>query len=249
MKIQVNPQRLGRYIKPLARQSISPMLNDAFIKLCTFALVLCSTHVVQAKKTLTKSKSSVQKQAAEQATQKTVLEDPSERTGKTIDDDAPAYISPMNVKFKLIKLERGLSRDSRVFDAPRMFVMTTTEVPNLEMMNCKYLEGKKKCFNWVGQKLSVVRESQTKESQRIGVLKVVSVYQSTIKAEVLKDDLSNGVAKKNQYKVFLEPLVVKIGDHAKLVRPRVEKKPSYRPRAVKPKKRGKYERKEYKWQL
>jgi hypothetical protein len=225
------------------------MLNQAFTQLWIIALVLCSTHLVQAKKTLTKSQSSVQKKASEQATKKTILEDPSERTGKAIDDDAPAYISPMNVKFKLIRLERGLSRDSRVFDAPRMFVMTTTEVPDLEQMNCKSVEGTKKCFDWVGQKLSVVRESLTKESQEIGVLKVVSVYQSTIKAEVIKDDLSNGVAKKNQYKVFLEPLVVKIGDHAKLVRPRVEKKPAYRPRAPKPKKRGKYERKEYKWQL
>ena len=128
-----------------------------------------------------------------------------------------------------------------------MFVLSTNEIPDLERINCGYTSG---CFNWVGQRLIVERKSSVdRNPKQVGMLKIVSVYQSTIKAKVVKDDLSSAIAKKNQYARFSEPRVVKLSDRARLKRPRkVAPKPKKR-RVIKPKKRGKYERKEMKWQL
>ena len=229
------------------QQSSKSMLRPLLINLFILALTVCGSQAYAKGSKTEEANDKVQTKSATGAEAPSNLEDPSDRTGKTLDDEAPAFTNPMNVRFKVIKLERGLSRDSRVFDAPRMFVLSTNEIPDLERMNCGYTNG---CFNWVGQRLIVERKSSVdRNPKQVGMLKIVSVYQSTIKAKVVKDDLSSAIAKKNQYARFSEPRVVKLSDRARLKRPRkVAPKPKKR-RIIKPKKRGKYERKEMKWQL
>ena len=247
MKTPVHTLERPHDLRLLTHQGSKIMSRFTLLHFCLFALVLCSTQAHAKKSKATQDQAKAQVSSASNPETNKALVDPSENTGKTIDDQGPVFNNPMNVRFKVIKLERGLSRDSRLFDAPRMFVLSTSEIPDLERMNCAYNNG---CFKWVGQRLIVERKSSVdRNPKQVGVLKVVSVYQSTIKAKVIKDDLSNAIAKKNQYARFSEPKVVKLGDRARLKRPRKAAPPPKKRRVYKPKKRGKYERKEMKWQL
>lgn len=184
-----------------------------------------------------------------------VFQDPSDQTAKAADDDLEVVFNPMEMRFRIIKIDRGLSRDSRVFNAPR--VVTLSAVGPVTQLN----EG-----NWIvkdkngrrkGVRLAVYHKVaiQTASGEpifnqvKVGELEIKSVYQTTLQAQVVNDDLSQGLTSRKNGAMIDDARVVMVGDTARLERPIVAPSKPKKRKIIKPKQRPQYERKEMKWRL
>lgn len=164
-----------------------------------------------------------------------------EATSEEFVDETPIVTDPMEMRFRIIKIDRGISRDARLLSSPRIVTLSTVDP-------ISYLDESA----WRGKKLGVfhrvpisVGDGEVAYTQiKVGVIKIKSVYQSTLQAEVVQDDLTRGLSERQG-----EARVVMLGDIARLEAPIVAPtKPKVR-RFAKPKKASPFERKDMRWRL
>ena len=155
-------------------------------------------------------------------------------------------LDPIEMRFRVSKIDRGLSRDSRMFNAPRIVTLSTLgAIGSLDESV------------WRGKRLAVFHKVPVDIGNglvaynriKVGEVRVKSVFQSTLQAQVVKDDLTKGLASRKGRLGLDEARVVMLGDTAQLERPIVAPPKPKKRRVYKPKKRSKYERKEMKWRL
>lgn len=216
-------------------------MHQVFIGILVFALV--SVGVAWAESTATSSP---------EPTKSAETTDPSDIKGDTTDSDAetidegtsePSLITdPMQMRFRISKLDRGISSESRLFVAPR--VITLTAIGPIAQLNES---------TWRGKRLAVFHKSPIFSSagnllgaseEKVGEIKIQSVYQSTLQAIVILDDVTRGLkARKGAARVVM------LGDIARLEKPiKAAPKPKVK-RYVRPKKRSPYEREDMRWRL
>ena len=162
-------------------------------------------------------------------------------------EEPPLISDPMKMVFRISRLERGVSPDSRLFIAPR--VITLTAVGPIAHLDESV---------WRGKRLAVFHKSPVQIAgaqadgqanvalveEKVGEIKIQSVYQATMQAVVSLDDVTRGLAARRG-----EARVVMLGDVARLERPiKPRAKPKVR-RARKPKQRSPYEREDMRWRL
>jgi hypothetical protein len=156
--------------------------------------------------------------------------------------EPPMISNPMKMRFRISKLDRGISSESRVFVAPRVITLTSIgPVAHLAEST------------WRGKRLAVFHKSPVysksgsllgMSEEKVGEIKIQSVYQSTLQALVVLDDVTRGLQSRKG-----EARVVMLGDIARLERPiKAPPKPKVK-RYVKPKKRSPYEREDMRWRL
>ena len=156
--------------------------------------------------------------------------------------EAPMISNPMQMRFRISKLDRGISSESRVFVAPRVITLTSIG-PIAHLAES----------TWRGKRLAVFHKSPVysksgsllgMSEEKVGEIKIQSVYQSTLQALVVLDDVTRGLQSRKG-----EARVVMLGDIARLERPiKAPAKPKVK-RYVKPKKRSPYEREDMRWRL
>ena len=154
----------------------------------------------------------------------------------------PALITdPMKMRFRISKVDRGISSESRLFVAPR--VITLTAIGPVAHLTESVWRGKRLA---VFHKFPVYSKDTVigMTEEKVGTIKIQSVYQSTLQAVVALDDITRGLkARKGAIRVVM------LGDIARLERPiKAPPKPKVK-RYVKPKKRSPYERDDMRWRL
>jgi hypothetical protein len=164
----------------------------------------------------------------------------------TVEQEVAVTLDPMEMRFKVLKIERGLSRDSRRFDAPRIVTMMVLD--NVGELNESKWRGKRLA---VFHKVPIDLGNGTKafNQVKVGEVRIKSVFQSTLQAQVVEDDLTKSMVERKGRLGVNEPRVVMIGDTARLEKPIVAPVKTKKRRVIKAKKRSKYERKEMKWKL
>jgi hypothetical protein len=177
---------------------------------------------------------------------KNVEEAPAVDASEAPSDGIDVILDPMKMRFKISKIERGLSRDSRRFDAPRIVTLSTLgAIGHLDESV------------WPGKKLAVFHKVPIQIGNgmvaynrvKVGEVKVKSVYQSTLQAQVIKDDLTKGLSSRKGRLGVGEARVVMLGDTAQLQKAIVAPRKVKKRKVYKPKTRKRYERKEMKWRL
>lgn len=161
-------------------------------------------------------------------------------------EDETITLDPMEMLFKVSKIERGLGRDSRVFSAPRIVTLTTLGAV-----------GELSEKVWSGKTLGVFHKVPIDVGNglvsynrvKVGEIKVKAVSQSILLAEVTSDDLTRSFDRRQPRLKTGEARVVMLGDTARLERPIVEPPKVKRRRVIKPVKKTEYERKDMKWRL
>ena len=168
------------------------------------------------------------------------LQPPSLPTTGTIEDEV--------VQFKITAIHMELERSGRILNAPRLVTLQVS-APQIPLQESQ----------WIGRKLGVYRQifipGQEEGTQvaivdtttPIGYLKVLSVYEMTIQAQVISDDLNqlNRRASRSSY----GPKVIRIGDLAQEVEPPPPPPKKKVIRRRKPKKLNKLQRKVTKYRL
>ena len=128
----------------------------------------------------------------------------------TVDDEV--------VQFKITSIHMELERSGRVLNAPRIATLQVS-APQIPLQESQ----------WIGRKLGVYRQifipgqeegtqvAIVDTSSPIGYLKVLSVYEMTVQAQVVSDDL-NQLSRRASRSSF-GPKVIRIGDLAQEVEP------------------------------
>ena len=183
-----------------------------------------------------------QAEGTDEASTKSVEED-SEMELDTAASEPPLITNPMRMSFRITKMDRGISPDSRKFVAPR--VITLTAIGPIAHLNESVWRGKRLAvFHTSSVQLTSDGVSVGTIEEKVGEIKIQSVYQSTLQAIVVLDDITRGLQARRG-----EARVVMIGDVARLERPiKAPPKPKVR-RYAKPKKRSPYEREDMRWRL
>ena len=159
----------------------------------------------------TSSPAPVEEEASDAVPSSADTEDP---TVTMEPEESPLITDPMAIRFEISKIERGIGRDGRRFASPRMVTLTTNDP-------VAYLDES----DWRGKRLGVFHRVPIRTQSgdiaysevKVGEIKIRSVYQSTLQAEVFRDDLTRGLAKRKG-----EARVVMLGDTARLERPIVK---------------------------
>lgn len=168
------------------------------------------------------------------------LNPPSLPAEGTVDDEV--------VQFKITSIHMELERSGRVLNAPRIATLQVS-APQIPLQESQ----------WIGRKLGVYRQifipgqeegtqvAIVDTSSPIGYLKVLSVYEMTIQAQVISDDLNqlNRRASRSSF----GPKVIRIGDLAQEVEPPPPPPKKKVIRRRKPKKLNKLQRKVTKYRL
>ena len=168
------------------------------------------------------------------------LAPPSLPEAGTVDDEV--------VQFKITSIHMELERSGRVLNAPRIATLQVS-APQVPLQESQ----------WIGRKLGVYRQifipgqeegtqvAIVDTSSPIGYLKVLSVYEMTIQAQVVSDDLNqlNRRASRSSF----GPKVIRIGDLAQEVEPPPPPPKKKVIRRRKPKKLNKLQRKVTKYRL
>ena len=175
--------------------------------------------------------------------------------GELDDDELPeppppmeeeVILDPMEMRFRINKIERGLSRNARVFEAPRIVTLSVLGAVGV-LEESAWRDRRLGVFHKVPIELGNGMISFNRV--KVGEVKVKSVSQSTIQAEVISDDLTRSLSKRKRRLSNGEARVVMIGDTARLERAIIAPKKRKVRRVYKPKKKNQYERKEMKWRL
>jgi hypothetical protein len=160
----------------------------------------------------------------------------------------PGTVDDEIVLFKITSIHMELERSGRVLNAPRIATLQVS-APQIPLQESQ----------WIGRKLGVYRQifipGQEEGTQvaiadttsPIGYLKILSVYEMTVQAQVISDDLNqlNRRASRSSF----GPKVIRIGDLAQEVEPPPPPPKKRVIRKRKPKKLNKFQRKVTKYRL
>jgi hypothetical protein len=161
-------------------------------------------------------------------------------------EEPPLITNPMQMRFRVSRLQRGITPDARHFVAPR--VITLTAIGPISHLDESMWRGKKlSVFHPSPVKLERAADDQSQVvyvEEKVGEIRIQSVYQATMQAVVVLDDITRGLMARGE-----SVGVVMLGDVARLESPiKPPAKPKVR-RYRKPKERSPYEREDMRWRL